>query len=369
MDAEILYRECPRCHGKTGVQYKYCVHCSLNLEKLDLDVLNNPNSLQKTEKTMAHEFKIAMWGPRTSGKTTYVTAVYNTTSDDDPGHQWDIQLDDLESMNTIMEMSDNMRSWGEFPPLTDPASNPINYNFLFLPSEKAVSKESSTSFLERMSKWIGEVPSDMKSGEIGKVGLRVTFTDVAGERYTSDLERNQEVWSRLVEADGLICLLDPASPLDHFSATDKLLNRLKYKLTQSAPERLVQERIPHYIAFCFSKIDNEQFYQFQDSPEQVIDLLKKTSGQNVRRKLENYAIASRIRFFCISSVGVDENKKTRVGKILKLNHETGEPIIDGDGKSIEITGVIAPHEIKAIHILDPLEWLFAQSLIDIKKYR
>lgn len=372
MSSPVLYRECPRCHGKSRIQNPFCIHCGLNLKKLDLDVLSSP-AFTKEENVMTREFKIGIWGPRTSGKTTYVAALYNTISDDTVDHKWYIQLDDELSIQTIPDMVTTLKNCGKFPDRTDPVTDPIPYNFLFLPAEKNnrtpldQSTNSSGSISGRISKWLKEAQPILPDSDGVDAGLRVTFTDVAGERYTGDLQKNESVWASLIEADGLICFLDPASPRDHFSATDKLLTTLKLKLKQTAPQRIKNEKIPHLIAFCFSKIDRSEYFEYADAPEQLIKNLKKSSGQNVKSMLENYALPDRVRFFCVSSIGVDEAKKSRVEMIPEVDCETGDPVTDETGKQKSILGIRNPNEIESIHVLDPLVWLFAQSTIPSQK--
>ena len=159
----------------------------------------------------------------------------------------------------------------------------------------------------------------------------VSFADVAGELYEEESLTSQ-LWDHLADSDGILCLLDPnENGADYFRMVFSLMQNLFLKQKELAGG-LVNGRIPHYIAFCFSKIDHPDFHPLTNQHEKIIEFLATQTGINLDNLLSPYVLPERLEYFTISSLG------------------TSAEIVDGQ--------ILAPQSISPINILQPLSWFF-----------
>lgn len=275
----------------------------------------------------AGKYNIALWGPKASGKDTYMSMLYATALKSNV--KWVVRPNDILSTNFVRDSINFIRN-GEFPPATLPESEPLFYNYQIERINSATLSKSSNEkeFLESL---VDFVRGDTKVSSDKSVtkNIVISMADVAGEQFlTESLEH--PLWENLAGSDGLICMLDPAEAENHFNITLQLLQYLWLKL-KDRPNGLVKGRLPHYVAFCFSKIDQPEFSKFINKPRDLVLYLETQMNLDIDKLLIQYFIPDRIKYFTISSIGLQ-------AKV--------------DGSLIE-----NPKDISPINILEPLQWL------------
>ena len=279
--------------------------------------------------------KVALWGPRSAGKTTYIAMVYGASilSDD---YRWIIRPTEVASMAFVEENFDKIRN-GEFPQPTT-VFEPTLYRYLFMPGiakpkQKFGNREEDP--IMRFHKWLLASNDDVAAEHSSARRQIVTeFADVSGEAYLEQ-DSDSVLWSHLASCDGLICLLDPSDANDHFKITFRLLQYLWLKLQKENPQRLVNGMLPHYIAFCFSKMDLPEFREDINNPEHVLQRIQSRDALNIDKLLRQFVLPSRLKYFTISAIGTEAGFE--------------------DGR------IQNPRELKPINVLEPLHWLFKMS--------
>ena len=282
--------------------------------------------------------RIPLWGPRSSGKTTYLTMVYGASLLSDI--KWTIRPNSIESMEFVRSNLNSIMQ-GRFPSATVPYPEIPYYSFEFWPGTPSKKDNSFANALAKLLSFLRE--DKLLNHNQGKYvntenhqnhSVVIDFADIAGEQYLNE-PLDHPLWEHLASGDGLICLLDPNDMNDHFEITLNLLQFLWLKL-KSRSHLLIDGKLPHYIAFCFSKIDQYRYFQYNDNPEALLELMETTTGINIHRMLQQYFLPERLKYFALSSIG-------RV--------EVREDDFDG-GK------IIDPRSIAPINVLEPLRWLF-----------
>lgn len=280
----------------------------------------------------SQNLRIGVWGPHSAGKTTYIITVWGACLAREA--RWSVRLDDAQTSEFIIERLTLLRN-GEFPEPTIPQPEPLHYSYLFSPrtsNKKSNKFGSDKSPLEAFRNWIASSDVTTPTKVVGN-GLIVSFTDVAGDQYFKD-PLDSPLWDDIWSCDGILCLLDPSNPLEHFQMTLKLGQNLWLKSKGS--NRLIGNSLPHYIALCFSKIDQSEFYPYRDKPNELNAKLDNETGMDTHAMLSNFFLPERINVFCMSAIGVDDHEQSLVR----------------DGR------IENPHRIRPINIISPLRWLF-----------
>jgi hypothetical protein len=276
--------------------------------------------------------KISMWGPKSSGKTTYIAMVYGTALRSKT--RWIIRPHDFESTEFVSENINLIRT-GTFPMQTQLMDDPLTYYYQFRPGTAEDRNENPIEDRDKFEEIVDYfrgfgVSSQHPEEKSESHKVIVEFADVAGEQYLNE-PLEHKLWEHLATSDGLVCLLDPADSDDHFKIIFKLLQYLWLKLKER-PDGLIDGKLPHYIAFCFSKIDQAGFAQYINKPQELIEFLENRINMNVDKMLLQYFIKKRIRYFTISAIGTEAGVEGE-----RINH---------------------PERIAPINILKPLQWLF-----------
>jgi MinD-like ATPase involved in chromosome partitioning or flagellar assembly len=285
------------------------------------------DSVDQTSPT-AGMYNISLWGPKASGKDTYISMLYGTALKSNV--EWLVRPNDMLSTNFVRDNINLIRN-GEFPPATLPESEPLFYNYQIRTiNSAALSKNSNEKeFLESIVDFVRGV--DVKSlDESPAENILISMADVAGEQFLTEPLEHQ-LWESLATSDGLICMLDPAEAENHFNITFQLFQFLWLKL-KDRPNSLVKNTLPHYVAFCFSKIDQPEFSKYINKPHDLVLYLENQTNLDIDKLLLQYFLPDHIKYFTISSIGTQ-------AKV--------------DGPLIE-----NPKDISPINILEPLRWLF-----------
>ena len=278
--------------------------------------------------------RISMWGPKSAGKTTYIAMIYGTALKSTTN--WIVKPSDVESTNFVRLQINNLRK-GEFPLPTSFVNEPLYYKYQIRSMKANSSKkiqEDEKEFLDSLFEFIrGAENENLTNGQKDEE-VTVTFADVAGEQFIQE-DISHPLWDHLADSDALICLLDPSDANDHFEITYQLLQYLWLKL-KDRPNALVNGMLPHYVAFCFSKMDQPEFIEFINRPKELVSYLENKSNLDIDKLLLQYVFPERLKYFTVSSVGLDAN-------------------IDSSGR------IVNPKEVHPINILEPLRWMFLVS--------
>jgi len=279
--------------------------------------------------------RISMWGPKGSGKTTYIAMIYGTALKSNV--KWVIRPNDLNSTQFVQENINAIRN-GEFPTPTTYVQEPNIYKYQIHALNPAALSENENGnekeFLESVVDFVRNVKLDQSSKKNASEEVVVSLADVAGEQFLTE-SLDHPLWEHLATSDGLVCLLDPAEAESHFDVTFRLLQFLWLKL-KDRPNFLVNNNyLPHYVAFCFSKIDQSDFIGFVNKPRDLVLHLEKQNNLDIDKLLLQYFLPDRIKYFTISSIGMQA-------------HVSGHTIEN-------------PKDIAPINILEPLRWLFLKS--------
>lgn len=273
--------------------------------------------------------RISMWGPRSSGKTTYIAMVYGTALKSNVN--WIVKPNDLESTKFVRDNINLIRNGG-FPPATMPVAEPNFYHYQIYArsSNRAKDNGNEKEFMESVVDFVRGVSLESPAKKIPE-DIIISLADVAGEQFLTE-SLDHPLWEHLAASEGLICLLDPADAQDHFDITFQLLQFLWLKLKERPNGLIDGGMLPHYVAFCFSKVDQPEFAKFVNKPRDLVLFLESQINLDIDKLLLQYFLPDRIKYFTISSVGLQ-------AKV--------------DGHLIE-----NPRQILPINVLEPLQWLF-----------
>lgn len=291
---------------------------------------------EKTDKGLvpvppSKEYRISLWGPKGVGKTTYIAMIYGTALKSNV--KWVIRPNDIESTEFVQENINIIRN-GQFPLPTSYVQEPNIYRYHIHALNPAILSEkeggAEKEFLESVVDFVRNVKLDQLSKKDASEEIVISLADVAGEQFFTE-SLDHPLWEYLASSDSIICLLDPSEAEYHFNSTFRLLQFLWLKL-KNHPNMLVNGRLPHYVAFCFSKIDQPEFVKFLNKPGDLILYLETQTGLDIEKLLLQYFLPARIAYFTISSIGLQAKVKG--------------PLIEN------------PKDISPINILEPLQWLF-----------
>lgn len=279
--------------------------------------------------------RVSMWGPKGSGKTTYIAMIYGTALKSNV--KWVIRPDDIDSTQFVQENINTLRN-GEFPLPTIKVHEPNIYHYQIHTINAAALSDTENGnekeFLESVVDFVRNVKLEQSPQKNTSEEIMISLADVAGEQFL-DEPLEHPLWEHLATSEGLVCLLDPAEAEIHFNVTFRLLQFLWLKL-KNRPNLLVKEKyLPHYVAFCFSKIDQPNFAQFINKPRDLVLHLEKQNNLDIDKLLLQYFLPDRIKYFTISSIGTQA--------------KVSGPIIEN------------PKDIAPVNILEPLQWLFMKA--------
>lgn len=266
--------------------------------------------------------KITFWGPKSSGKTTYLAMVYGIALKS--AINWIIAPGDEASTIFIKDQINLIRK-GNFP---IPSQDQATYIYEITPGYNLPTEKEAPDLIEVLRDFLSG--ADIKKGDVEDFSpLTINFVDVPGEFYLSK-PLEDPLWEDLENSDGLICLINPADTEKSFEYLFQLLHFLKIKCKESG--RLIHNKLPHYIALCFSQIDQPQFREYINKPKEIVKLLEEKDMFSIEKILLQSIHLDRLKIITVSSVGT----------------ECGA----SDGT------IANPGKINPINVLQPLKWFF-----------
>ena len=284
---------------------------------------------------MIPEIQIGLWGPRDSGKTTFLAMLYHECL---RREGWSIEPRG-DSLGFIKGMHRMLFEEGRFPDPT-PIGATKFYEFYVTPPKRGILPgRSSRTFI-------------------------LSFPDAGGEWY----ERYEVIKAQhsdeanpiqfLAKCHGLLLLVDPNrySPGRHgrnrLPGADEEDQRLRsyFEMLLDLTSELKQSRsepgsIEKYAAIVLTKVDMLGNWERRDHPDRFIrDVLT----LDELRILESAFPKDHLRYFASSAVGMYQDKD---GKMRSNCEESS----DREGK--QKYQIVSPYEIQPFNVFEPLEWL------------
>jgi energy-coupling factor transporter ATP-binding protein EcfA2 len=309
---------------------------------------------------------IAMWGPPSSGKTTFLAALSIALQRRKYGLR--LRGADEASELALINMMKELTRHQEFPDATEGIET---YNWVLEGSFSAK-----------------RTPMFRRAGSADQVSVGLNLVDATGE--LTDPERvgfseRQELIEGIARSSGIVYIFDPIREFDKGDAFDHTYGMLiQLARYQAAQPGWMGARLPHYVAVCVTKFDEVPVYEAarrlnmivpdpddqysfprvrDDEARELFLRLCEASGSGnadmVINSLEQYFLPDRIKYFVTSAVGFyldprkrffDEDDWQNVLPVERSVNSASKP--HKKGKPVKIRGGIYP-----INIVEPISWL------------
>jgi len=286
---------------------------------------------------------IGIWGGTQSGKTTYLSALEIATLLDPTG-SWNIFGNDAispGSVDFLLTGTESLRD-GHFPP---PTISRQVYTY------EIIGKPGGFAGL------IGSLLDAVGKPRSFQFNLHV-FDYPGGDLLTAD--PGNPLWEQLAGCDGLVYLFDPVAA-DNFKCLTRSTSMIRQVLARQPGALLSDGRLPHHLAVCVTKFDDDEVFTKLRNAELVIHDKNKPKQApyvkeeekafecfadiftipKIRRSFKN----DRVRFFLTSSIGFyrDGEGKIDIERCCNVVKEPG-----GD----KIRGIPMPYGV-----FEPLLWI------------
>lgn len=293
---------------------------------------------------------IGIWGGTESGKTTYLSALEIATLLDPTG-SWNIFGDDSvspQSVDFLLTGTESLRD-GRFPP---PTISRQVYTY------EIIGKPSGFAGL------VGSLLEAVGKPRSFQFNLHV-FDYPGGDLLNKDPA--DPLWAQLAKCDGLVYLFDPHKTdvtSDNFKCLSRSTSMIRQVLSKQSGALLSDGRLPHHLAVCVTKFDDDQVFSRlrqaglvifdENRPEQAPRVKEEEKAfecfadiftiPKIRRSFKD----DRVRFFLTSSIGFyrDEQGKIDIERCCNVVQEPG---------GNRIRGLPIPHGV-----FEPLLWIQSQ---------
>jgi hypothetical protein len=305
------------------------------------------------------EYSIAMWGPPTSGKTTFIGALNIALALE--GGAWKMVGRDDASTALLTKLTDSLANDRKFPEGTVGVDT---CRWLLTGSQQQVVRGGlfRRKRTERVSQ---SVRLDLVDPAGGLYGTDVRTSDYARGVLLDNLQRSR----------GIIFIFDPIREFwegDGFRFTVGVLNSLAQLMTESG--QLGDGHLPHHIAICITKFDEVRVLQTAEKLELVTarrndefgfprveaahaeellrNLCQHSQSGNAGLMLDNlrqHFAPERIRYFATSAIGFHVDPASGAYDPDDYQNLMPDP---GDPMEMCIRGSVRP-----INVIDPVMWL------------
>ena len=253
--------------------------------------------------------RIGLLGSGAAGKSTYLAALPVAAMQGRHG-TWTIAGTDERSVDYLNSVVSRLAIERRFPAATRVAE-PITWSLH--------GANPPNSLLRRF----------VRRQSTDTVEFMLDLIDTPGEMLSGSPDRDQ-LLEHLASAQGLIYLVDPSG-----TTSFRYLQDILVSLTQqlAAQDRLLEGRLPHYVAVCVTKFDNPEFFRLlvsstdfvtqdkdgqqlptvrperaQEFFEWVCDRVLGPEGGLINEALRAYLHPDRIMYFATSSIGFRLNQ-------------------------------------------------------------
>jgi hypothetical protein len=264
---------------------------------------------------------IAVWGPKSSGKTMYLTMLRDDIRIWHYKKGWQMDLDkkagDKIKNDTLAFLEARANSIGQhrYPPNTG-TSDPLEYRFRF---EKSAS------------------PTD----PMGHKEFIMHVLDMPGEWFQDPpVEAKEKVYGYLEKCFGILCLIDP-------DVEDQEVKKYIDKMLDNLSARTITQRIEKWIAFCVTKIDKLQHRSIaRDTQKYVLSKIG-----NAKNAIDSQCNTAKVNYnFHCSAVGYYQ---TPEGDFMPLRSNSG---LNWEGVNI----IYNVDHIRPFGLFAPIEWMFEE---------
>lgn len=290
---------------------------------------------------------IGIWGGTQSGKTTYLSALEIATLLD-PSGSWNIFGNDAvspQSVDFLLTGSESLRA-GYFPP---PTQSRQQYTY------EIIGKPAGFAGLVGSLREIVGMPRPFQ------FNLHV-FDYPGGDLLNKDPA--DPLWEQLAGCDGLVYLFDPHMTdvtSDNFKCLSRSTSMIRQVLARQSGALLSDGRLPHHLAVCVTKFDDDKvFSKLRQAGLVIFDENKPKQAPRVKdaeKAFECFADIftiprirrsfkdDRVRFFLTSSIGFyrDDEGKVDIERCCNVVQEPG---------GNRIRGIPIPHGV-----FEPLLWI------------
>ncbi len=325
---------------------------------------------------------IGLWGAPSSGKTTFLAALYIAVTRRRSTDMNIIGVDDA-STNFLIESTRTMTNDHKFPPGTQQAAA---YGWT-LNMDTTVERTQSSRFGRRVTTtevvssqfnidlrdapggYFGHQPAQPQQPQQPRLNLGGGGAPAAGAATAASPEA--EMMDYLTGCDGLLLLIDPVrehkfgDAHDYFQSTLLKIAQRKLATPGASP------RLPHYVAVCITKFDHPDVYGFarlngyriyddedpflfprvaEDDAEAFFREFCRTSANSeaemICSALTGYFRPDRVRFFVTSAIGFHLGQSARF-------RDDADPQNAEERNGVSfIRGRVYP-----INVLEPILWL------------
>ena len=299
---------------------------------------------------------ITMWGATATGKTTFLAALYTALLDQNIG--WRLRGADQPSTEALVTLTNKLADEGTFPGQT---AGIRNYRWSLVGTVPRAIKEWHWNGLHRRDLEV-EIPLEL--------------VDAAGEVADGSKAYGREVTQRFVDnlanSTGIVFFYDPIREFeqgDAFRHTFGVLTQLDSKMGGSG-------KLPHYVAVCVTKFDEQRVFDaatgmrlvdYDDAPpcfprvpevdaREFFSRLCAVSRTNTARRvlplLEQTFDRRQIRFFVTSAIGFYVNPHIGVFDPRDCQQHIPPAVPDEEPR---VRGDVRP-----INVVEPIVWLGKQ---------
>lgn len=311
---------------------------------------------------MQPDIRIGLWGGPSSGKTTYIGALSVAALLDESG-EWKIYGQDeaFPGSTIFLAAQTRLLKQGYFPASTT-AERFLKYGF-------KISGVLPRAVVRRLLALLRSRNVRIPPKLLSRLGLTklVSFTlhvcDYPGGAFTREDYRD-ELWDYLADCDGLVYLFDPEAEQTAHPNLEYLQQAADFLLqVMEARGKLIEERLPHYLAACISKFDEPAVFRrlreanlitldMADSGTPYVADARKAfevlADPLTVRIVERYFHWKRVAYFGTSAIGfyTDDSGKVDI-------EDCANVLDTPEGKRIR-------GNIKPINVLAPLIWIERQ---------
>lgn len=281
------------------------------------------NASQTEEKK--NDFVIPIWGPTTSGKTTYLVALYIEMKNDNEWEMWPADARAFQFLDTRVDNLERGRFFDANPGHV-PSEDPYCFNLrrrggMFRKERKA-----------RLAFW--DAPGDLYEDPLG-----------TEETFSGDPKFRIFFNSMHISA-GVICLMDLKAGSEESRISYARFVRRTIFALQRDVEGNVLRQVQRPIAWVLTKVDKPERWPYRYDPEQyAINILGETLMEEIKRTCARY------KWFAVSSVGVITDPST--GEMIP-NYELAPE------NSEYLAKIKDPAHREPFGITEPIVWVLEQ---------
>jgi hypothetical protein len=240
------------------------------------------------------QIHLGLWGAKSSGKTTYLTMLYHYLQKEQDNN-WNVKVDEI-FLPQVLDNLARIQNEGKFPRADIDSSgdqiSTLKYTLTRLGFYGLRKAEVQLSFMN--------APGHFYEQFLGNTPI---FDTVTRKTHLNPVDY-------LISCQGLIILLDRQQETQPYR---KLLTDLLTACQLHWQQQSKNKKLPHYLAFCLAKADQENLWNNEKPQKDPSILAKEIMGENLWGLLKssyyfdlmhsNDPKRNRCKFYFLSSIG------------------------------------------------------------------